>query len=141
LYCQNNQLTSLDLRNGNNVNSLYYFDATNNPNLSCVDVNNPAWSNINWWMDVDPTVTFSQNCSALGINNSNQSKATMVYPNPTTGDIYFSELGNITLNDLSGKLLLEQKNTKHLDISKLPAGMYFLRVGENNNQLVKVIKE
>ena len=64
-----------------------------------------------------------------------------IYPNPTTGTIYLSEQSNITLIDLSGKLLLEEKNTNQLDLSALPAGMYFLRVGENNNQLVKVIKE
>ena len=55
--------------------------------------------------------------------------------------IYLSELGNISLIDLSGKLLLEEKNTNQLDLSALPAGMYFLSFGENNNQLVKVIKE
>ena len=48
---------------------------------------------------------------------------------------------NINLTDLSGKLLLEQKNTKQLDLSSLPEGMYFLNVGENNQQIVKVIKE
>jgi hypothetical protein len=52
-----------------------------------------------------------------------------------------SNSANITLTDLSGKLLLEQKNTNQLDISVLPAGMYFLNIGENNQQIVKVIKE
>jgi hypothetical protein len=64
-----------------------------------------------------------------------------IYPNPTTGTIYLSEPANITLSDLSGILLLEEKNTNQLDISALPAGMYFLHFGENNNQIVKVIKE
>ena len=64
-----------------------------------------------------------------------------IYPNPTTGTIYLSEPANITLTDLSGNLLLEEKNTNQLDISALPAGMYFLHFGENNNQIVKVIKE
>ena len=31
-----------------------------------------------------------------------------IYPNPTTGNIYLSEPANISLIDLSGKLLLEQ---------------------------------
>jgi hypothetical protein len=52
-----------------------------------------------------------------------------------------SESVNITLSGLSGKVLLEEKNTNQLDISTLPAGMYFLHFGENNNQIVKVIKE
>ena len=65
----------------------------------------------------------------------------MFYPNPTTGTIYLSEPANITLTDLSGNLLLEEKNTNQLDISALPAGIYFLNVGENNLQTFKVIKE
>ncbi len=65
----------------------------------------------------------------------------MFYPNPTTGNIYLSEPANISLSDLSGKLLLEEKNTNQLDISSLPAGMYFLSFGENNQHTFKVIKE
>lgn len=64
-----------------------------------------------------------------------------IYPIPTTGIMNLSEPVNITLSGLSGKVLLEEKNTNQLDISTLPAGMYFLHFGENNNQIVKVIKE
>ncbi len=39
LDCRNNQLTTLDIRNGNNTNiSNYNFNATNNPNLLCIAV-------------------------------------------------------------------------------------------------------
>jgi len=49
LYCDNNQLTSLDVRNGNNTNlTNSYFGCTNNPNLICIDVDNPVWSAANW---------------------------------------------------------------------------------------------
>ena len=64
-----------------------------------------------------------------------------MYPNPTTGNIYLSTNANIVLTDLSGKQLLEQKNTNQLDISALPSGMYFLRVGDNLKQTFKMIKE
>jgi Leucine-rich repeat (LRR) protein len=149
LYCSNNQLTSLNVKNGNNINMVsindkgqqfYGFLASNNPNLSCIEVDNTAWSNINWPY-IDPTASFSENCSGVGITDNNESNAPIFYPNPTTGTIYLSEPANITLSDLSGKLLLEEKNTNQLDISALPAGMYFLNVGENNQQTFKVIKE
>jgi len=139
LYCSDNQLTSLNVNNGNNINMFNFF-ALGNPNLSCIEVDSAAWSNINWPY-IDTTASFSENCSGAGISDINESNAPMFYPNPTTGTIYLSEQLNITLIDLSGKLLLEEKNTTQLDLSALPAGMYFLRVGENNNQLVKVIKE
>ena len=140
LECHNNQLTSLDVKNGNNIN-MFNFYAVGNPNLSCIEVDNAAWSASNWSNYIDPTASFSENCSAVGLLDNNQSTAILAYPNPTTGSIYLSAHGNITLSDLSGKLLLEEKNTIQLDISTLPAGMYFLNVGENNQHTFKVIKE
>jgi hypothetical protein len=140
LECHNNQLTSLDVKNGNNIN-MFNFYAVGNPNLSCIEVDNAAWSASNWSNYIDPTASFSENCSAVGLLDNNQSTAILAYPNPTTGSIYLSAHVNIALSDLSGKLLLEEKNTNQLDISALPSGMYFLHFGENNNQIVKVIKE
>jgi len=148
LYCYNNQLTSLNVKNGNNINMVsindkgqqfYGFLASNNPNLSCIEVDNTAWSNSNWPY-IDATASFSENCSGAGLSDIN-SNAPMFYPNPTTGNLFITEKAYITLTDLSGNLLLEEKNTNQLDISALPAGMYFLHFGENNNQIVKVIKE
>ena len=79
-----------------------------------------------------------KNDNTSGINKNTEIN---IFPNPTTGNIYLSVNANIILTDLLGKLLLEQKNTKHLDISALPAGMYFLRYGDNLKQTFKVIKE
>jgi hypothetical protein len=61
--CADNQLTSLDLRNGNNIN-FNLFNTTNNPNLSCIEVDDAAYSTTNW-TNIDPASIFSQNCSAL----------------------------------------------------------------------------
>jgi len=64
LWCYNNQLTSLDVRNGNNIN-LQYFNAVNNSNLTCINVDDTAWSNANWTtIDFlfDSQHYFSNNC-------------------------------------------------------------------------------
>jgi len=59
--CNDNQLSSLNLKNGNNKNissrTLY-----NNPNLSCIQVDDVAYSNANWSGIKDATVYFSENC-------------------------------------------------------------------------------
>jgi len=63
LQCFDNQLTSLDVRNGNNTNMSFissYF-GTGNPNLFCVNVDDPIYS-INNWTDIDSWTNFSSNC-------------------------------------------------------------------------------
>jgi Leucine-rich repeat (LRR) protein len=60
LYCTNNQLTSLDIRNGNNIN-FSSFSTTNNPNLYCIDVDDPVYSTANW-TSIDSWMNFSGNC-------------------------------------------------------------------------------
>ena len=60
-----NQLTSLDLRNGNNANFLN-FDCLNNPNLYCIGVDDTAWANTNWTVsngNIDSATSFSTNCA------------------------------------------------------------------------------
>ena len=57
-----NQLTSLDLRNGNNTNMS--IDTEDNPNLTCINVDDSVWSTNNWIFDIDPQHYFSTNCSS-----------------------------------------------------------------------------
>ena len=138
IFCFNNQLTSLNLKN-----HIYFgfLNAENNLNLSCIEVDDPITSSLYWSYSIPSSTYFTENCEATGIDNTPIDNTLMAYPNPTTGSIYLSEPANITLSDLSGKLLLEQKNTNQLDISGFPAGMYFLHFGENNQHTFKVIKE
>ena len=69
--CSINQLTSLDVRNGNN-SGLWYFTSMNNPGLNCIDVDDLAWSNINW--SKDSWTTFSMNCNPTGIKDYNSQR-------------------------------------------------------------------
>ncbi len=62
LYCGKNQLTSLDLRNGNNDN-LYNIDATRNPYLYCIEVDDAqAAANYSNW-EKDGIATYNEDCS------------------------------------------------------------------------------
>ena len=74
--CANNQLTSLDVRNGNNSNTVP-FKVTNNPNLTCVNVDNVAWSTANWTVanqNIDSQHYFSNNCSGTSIEEHTTNK-------------------------------------------------------------------
>ena len=66
--CSNNNLNSLDLRNGNNTN-LWYFMSFNNPELTCIDVNNITWCEYNF--AVDTWTSFSNNCNPTSSKNIN----------------------------------------------------------------------
>ena len=66
VFCSNNQLTSLNLKNGNNIQIMRLW-CNNNPNLTCITVDDAAWSTTNWtdtnYYDIDPQHYFSNNCS------------------------------------------------------------------------------
>ena len=62
--CSGNNLTSIDLRNGNNQ-GLWYFLSMNNPNLNCIDVEDISYCEDNW--SVDSWTYFSNNCNPTSI--------------------------------------------------------------------------
>ena len=66
--CNNNQLTTLSVKNGNPT-GLWYFMAMNNPNLQCVEVDNVAYANYTWL--IDNTAVFSSNCGTTLVSDFN----------------------------------------------------------------------
>lgn len=60
LDISNNQLTELNIKNGNNEN-FTVFDATGNAGLTCIKVDNAAYSTANW-TNVDNGANFSAYC-------------------------------------------------------------------------------
>lgn len=74
LSCSNNLLTSLNVKNGNNHNfGLGFpcglgFYAINNPDLSCITVDDPNWATQNWLVDsnqIDTQHYFTMNCEQI----------------------------------------------------------------------------
>ena len=71
IWLENLDITSMDIRNGNNsfINNFY---ATNNPNLTCIFADDSAYSTANW-TNVDATSTFIETeaeCTALSTDNT-----------------------------------------------------------------------
>jgi len=71
LNCRNNLLTRLDVRNGNNL-GLWYFTATFNPDLYCIDVDEVANANANW--EKDSGCVFFTDCFPSSIKNYTSNK-------------------------------------------------------------------
>jgi len=62
LYLSNNELTSLNIKNGMNyLITNNQFTITNNPYLTCVEVDDPVYSDATW-LNIDPQHYFALSC-------------------------------------------------------------------------------
>jgi hypothetical protein len=71
-----------------------------------------------------------------------------VYPNPTTGKVYFSSQyinESYTVYSLVGTIVKSEKiEVQNIDLSDLTSGMYILRIERKNTgkaEVLKLIKE
>jgi Leucine-rich repeat (LRR) protein len=75
LFCHSNNLTSLDIKNGNNSN-INFFSSHSNPNLSCINVDDVAYSTANW-IQIDSSSSFDTNCPVVGVEEINTTNKTL----------------------------------------------------------------
>lgn len=152
LTCQSNNLSCLNVRNGNNTefgSFLGTFRATNNPNLTCIEVDDVAWSESNM-TNVDAVASFNTNCPVCTASlnqNENEVKLT-IYPNPTTGILHISsesELERIEIINAEGRVtnkLSSQGSLYTVDLSNQAKGIYFVKsISEKTVSVQKVIVE
>ena len=77
LWCPENQLSCLNVSNGNNIN-FWQMYASDNPDLSCIEVDDANWATTNWG-DNSP-ISYSEDCnndcstSTVGITEITSSK-------------------------------------------------------------------
>ena len=143
LFCYDNQLTSLDVRNGNNTDFLedHYFNTTNNPNLTCIYVDDADYSNANW-TNIDPNSTFVNNEAecALSVGDNALELDVFIYPNPT--DNYLFVEGNknpisISIYNLLGAEVIAKSATDKINVSELSKGVYIVRISDGVGQADK----
>ena len=158
LYCQNNQLSgSIDLRG---LNSLVNFNGTNNPALSCIQVDDfiAAGSEngiYRYWSKDDTALYYSQNCATdpyVLIPDANFEQALIDRGIDSEGildgQVFTSDVSGITfliisgenISDLTGiadfsaleMLICNNNNLTTLDFSGNP---YLTHLDCSNNQL------
>ena len=150
LYCYNNNLSSVNLKN----NVLHEIPAEipgnwqGNPNLSniCGDDNEIDTLETLMGLNGYSGVVISSDCS-LAVTENQLSEAIRIYPNPTSDiiNIYCSdEIISLALYDASGRLLQNKvidEFAVQINISGYANGMYFLKIrtssGIKNEKLVK----
>ena len=147
--CDNNLLNYLDIRNNNN-NHLSYFYSINNPDLTCIFVDDAEYSESapDWYKD--PTSTYVETqaeCDALGIEDINDTNI-RVYPNPVIDMLHLNFPDNhnyieLSILDIRGLYILNYKlhNLNNpLNLSELKSGVYFLIVKDNLNKMITTKK-
>ena len=148
-YCYKNQLTSLNIKNGNNSNHIYLY-AYDNPNLTCIEVDDEDYSNTNWLnnsnFEFDDSHYFSNDCDyptgTIDITNT-----ISIYPNPANEFITINNGNYSTMTNYELRILnsLGQEVFSNLvvvpqfivPVSTLGAeGTYFVQVLDGDGNLV-----
>ena len=144
LKANQNLMTSLNVKNGNNTN-FTEFTALNNPNLTCIFVDNDTWSMKNW-PNIDATSNFVENeaaCNSLSVSEFTSSTF-KILSNPVKENIFISidEKVNFLLSNINGEVLkrgelIAGNNT--INVSKYAKGVYFLRVHNSQKTITRKI--
>ncbi len=141
--CSYSNLNSLDLRNGSNEN-MQMILINNNPDLSCVSVDNADYATANW-MGVDSHTTFRNSCS-VDISEFDKQCVVEVYPNPFSDriSIGFEELStyHIRMFDVFGRMVHSESFTGTeciVSTSYLVKGTYVLQVQSGKRLWKEVI--
>ncbi|MEP3446198.1 MAG: T9SS type A sorting domain-containing protein [Flavobacteriaceae bacterium] len=165
LNCESNSLTSLNVASGNNT-AIDYFFGTNNPNLSCIQVDDANYSSANWTA-IDPSSSFSADCgyistssvsSKMAIGNTQVVANTVgtindisfmdqtfaetisIYPNPVENTFNIGAPSGFQLKQAKIYSVLGEAvlsaTTNQIDASYLPSGMYILKVEGANGKIM-----
>jgi len=112
LSCGENDLTYLNVKNGNNSN-ITLFNATDCPDLYCIEVDDAAWSTASW-TEIDAHASFSEDCypdyTYIPDKNFEQALIDLDYDDvidylvltSTIADITTLQLSTNGINDLTG---------------------------------------
>ncbi|MAL60698.1 MAG: hypothetical protein CMC14_11700 [Flavobacteriaceae bacterium] len=123
-----NNLNSLDLRNGNTT-TLTLVLAMDNPYLYCVEVDDPTSAPYGQWL-FDNEVKYSSDCS-LGIEENPFSTDVILSPNPTESVLHFNTEFRplkVEIFDFLGKKILSHKHLNlSINVEGLETGLYFVK--------------
>jgi len=135
LLCNVNSLTTLNVANGNNTNFIN-FNATSNPYLSCILVDNTAYSDANW-TNKDAGAIFSENCSSLSTQDFSEIQGFIIYPNPTSTNLFVTSNESIEkveiYNYLGQKVLVTKQ--KKINTHTINKGVYILKAFTKNGKI------
>ncbi|MEO8151348.1 MAG: T9SS type A sorting domain-containing protein [Bacteroidia bacterium] len=103
---------------------------------------------VKYWFDHDTLSICDAQVYAASVNEISSANSFSVYPNPATDELYFKTNNDLQkakyqIIDVTGRLLLSGNTSKQtVDVSKLPDGIYFIKLqSEKTNLVQRFIKE
>lgn len=141
LTCSDNQLTSLNIKSGNNT-SLGWLFSTANPNLQCIQIDNINAIGSNWHKDA--TATYSSNCQAFLATEETVRKSIATYPNPVKNVLHLSTKADAVLYNMVGQQLGSFKNVSQIAMEHFAKGIYLLELSDKGGKIIqqtKIVKE
>jgi len=141
-------LTSLNVKNGNNA-SIIGFDARNCFGLDCIQVDDETAANdsqtpyTNWIKDV--STIYSEDCTALDLEDNQFGKSISMYPNPVTYQLTINSkipLKKVEIYSILGHKVKEvHSDFTSIETNNLSIGMYLVRIlSETGTAVKKLIK-
>lgn len=137
LGCESNNLITLNVKNGNNVNFTGFY-VEDNPNLTCIEVDNSTYSTTNWTY-VDATTSFSENCAASAAIQETKAVTLSIYPNPASSDLTIETeaiIESIEIFDINGSMV-QNETTNNFSVASLTNGIYFIHVKTNEGVITE----
>lgn len=129
-----NQLTFVNIQNGNNTNFAAdaSFNVQNNPDLTCVQVDDVAYSAANWTKKASSTI-FSLDCGSTASLDNFTMVNFVLHSNPIreTLRVTIDEEAQFKLLNVSGQIIKEGVFTtgyNEVGIPELSTGVYFLKM-------------
>ena len=135
-------LTWLNMQNGHNA-SINIFWAVSTPDLTCIQVDDSAYSAAHW-TNIDADEYFSTNClTALSINEIKTPANVTIYPNPITDNFVISnnEYKSVRADvyNMFGEIVQSQNvisGRTVIDMNSKVKGIYFVKVIDADKNLL-----
>jgi Leucine-rich repeat (LRR) protein len=142
---KDNDLISLNLKNGNNSNAVSYI-MSSNPKLTCIEVDNVAFSNSSAAFYKDASAIYSAvSCVKLGVDDQIFNKI-KIYPIPAKSILHVDNivLEKATVYNTLGKLVktstfVSGATNNSINLSGIPKGVYFVYLQSEGSTIVKRI--
>jgi hypothetical protein len=132
IYCNGNNLNYLNINNSNNT-ILNPLLAVDNPNLTCIQVDDIEYANNNEDWHIDSWTEYREEC-ILDVPGLETINHIQLFPNPTENKLniinnYNLDIYRVQIYDYQGRIVLkENSDFNTLELAHLNSGIFFLRI-------------